>query len=193
MPIRFQGPSNAEIEKQIDSLQNVAEGRVSEAIGNITTGAAAIIKLAYQKKIYQTPIGAFGYPKDQNQTLAQAVQTETDGLNGEVFTNKPEASYVEFGTGIYNTKGAKKPIRPKRAGGFLAFPVWQLPPRFKGYFIDREDTSFQILGKDLPFGAIGVVLAKEVDGMRARPVWGEPEVLKAISRLVEVEVKEARL
>jgi hypothetical protein len=187
MPFTIEGPSEDEINRVLAELQEEAKAAAGQFMGRLAAGTAALIKIAYREKVYQKPEGVFGYPKSQNQSLGQAVQFEVDfeNLEAAVFTNRPEAPFVEFGTGIFNLVGRpKKPIRPKR-GKVLAFAVWKLPTGFRGIFIPRNEADGPV-----PFGAIGVVLVKKVAGMQPRPVWNDEDVEKAIDRLIDLEAEK---
>lgn len=178
----LEAPSDAQIDTLIRSIEAEAEDEIKRIL--ITTAAATvgIISKAYEVKIYQQPPGVFGRPKDAGKPLAQAVQYEVTGDGASVFTNKKEAGYLEFGTGIYNTVGTRKPITPKRASR-LAYPFWTLPPDFKGMAIYRQNVRGSI-----PAGAKGLVLSKKVDGIKPVPVWFNPATLKAIDRVLEQQI-----
>ena len=184
--MRFEGPSDDDIEKVIDEIARRIEGGAPRFIKSCVVGAQGLLKRAYNAAVYEKPSSYFGYPRDKNQTLAQAVIAETSGLHGSVYTTKREASFVEFGTGFYATRGARGRITP-RAKKLLAYPVWRLPQGFKGRFVPREKTK----GRNVPYDAIGLVLSKSVRGMRPRPVWTSPPVLKAVEKIIEVEAKNA--
>lgn len=177
------GPSDAAINALVRSYEKLADEEAKQILIKTAKGSVTVISQAYNILIYGTPPGVFGRPKDDGKPLAQAVQSEATDTGARVFTTKPEAAYLEFGTGIYNTMGARKPIRPKKAKR-LAFPFWTLPQDFKGYAIYRKDVK-----GPLPPGAKGLVLAREVDGVKARPVWFSPLTIKAIERILEVEIK----
>ncbi len=177
----IQGPSDAEINSFIRSLEKRAEGEVKTILINTAAATVGIIAKAYEILVYSRPPGVFGRPKDSGKPLAQAVQYEVTQDGATVFTNKKEAAYLEFGTGIYNTIGARKPITPKRSKR-LAFPFWKLPEDFKGYAIYAPNVR-----GSLPAGAKGLVLAKKVDGIKAVPVWFNPATTKAIERVLESE------
>jgi hypothetical protein len=178
------GPGGDAINAVLATLKAQVQARADAILTDIGEGVVTVVSKAYEAIIYSGLAGGvFGNPKWQGKQLAQSVQYERSPNKLVVFTNKKEAAYVEFGTGIFATVGPKSPITPKRAKR-LAFPVWQLPTDFKGVFIPRADVK-----GNLAFGAIGLVLARKVQGMRPRPVWENPAVEKAILQVIEQAVK----
>ena len=49
-------------------------------------------------------------PKGRTGELAQSIQSEVNGLRGEVFTPLEYAPYVEFGTGLFAEKGGRSAV-----------------------------------------------------------------------------------
>lgn len=131
---------------------------------------------------YQSPLGDFGYPRNEGSRLAQSVQISSSSLISRVETNLKEAVFKEFGTGIYATVGPKVPITPKLAK-VLAFPYWTLPPGFEGAHVEESSVP----------GAKGTVFAKSVKGQRPYPIWFTSQADQFIDRMVIQAVKELKL
>lgn len=185
MTFSIEGPSNAEIDALVASIRTEVETEIQGILTATAAGAVAVISRAYQILVYSAPPGVFGAPKNAGKPLAQAVSLEVEPDGVTVFTSKKEAGYVEFGTGVYATIGPRRPITPKRAK-HLAFPYWTLPPDFHGFTIPRANAR-----GSLPAGAQGLVIAKKIQGMQARPVWFNPATLNAIEKILDAEIQRS--
>ncbi len=184
MSFSFEGPASGQIEAVISELNAAASSRANQVLASVGEGVVTILQRAYASEVYGKSTSVFGRDNHSGQRLAAAVTLETEEDSVTVFTPQKEATYVEFGTGVFSKYG-NGPITPKK-GKFLAFQVFKLPSDFKGIFITKEKAT-----GDLENGAIGVVLARAVQGMKPRPVWTHPATESAIEKLIAAVVKEA--
>ena len=184
MGLEIEGFDPKALSKQFNDFQSSTKNRAADIVNTVAAGMQRYVRGQYQVKVYQSPIAAFGYPRSRSKALSQSVEIDfkPKELLAIVFTNKQNAKYVEFGTGIYSTVGKKARIKAK-SGKALAFPVYRLPNGFKGLFIKKGKA------KKLPSGAIGLVIAKSVRGMKPRPIWTAKETQSFMNKLMAIESK----